>query len=47
MIEGYKLGYGLGLRLETGLGIMGIDYGLGQGDGIFNGKVHVGLINEF
>ena len=45
--EGYKLGYGLGLRLETGLGIMGIDYGLGEGDGLFNGKVHVGLINEF
>jgi len=45
--EGYKIGYGLGLRLETGLGIMGIDYGLGEGDGLFNGKVHVGLINEF
>ena len=45
--EGYKIGYGLGLRLETGLGIMGVDYGLGEGDGLFNGKVHVGLINEF
>ena len=45
--EAYKIGYGFGFRLETGLGIMGIDYGLGQGDGLFNGKVHVGLINEF
>jgi len=45
--EGYKTGYGFGIRLETGLGIMGIDYGLGEGDSLFNGKVHVGLINEF
>lgn len=45
--EAYKIGYGFGFRLETGLGIMGIDYGLGQGDGLFSGKVHVGLINEF
>ena len=43
----YKVGYGFGFRLETGLGIMGVDYGLGDGDGLFNGKVHVGLINEF
>jgi outer membrane protein assembly factor BamA len=45
--EAYKMGYGFGFRLETGLGIMGVDYGLGDGDGMFNGKVHVGLINEF
>jgi outer membrane protein assembly factor BamA len=45
--ESYNIGYGFGVRLETGLGIMGIDYGLGKGDGIFNGKVHVGLVNEF
>jgi len=45
--DGYKMGYGFGFRLETGLGIMGIDYGLGKGDGLFSGKVHVGLINEF
>ncbi len=42
-----KIGYGVGFRLETGLGIMGIDYGLGEGDGIMNGKVHVRLVNEF
>ncbi len=45
--EAFKIGYGLGFRLETGLGIMGIDYGLGEGDGMFNGKLHVGLVNEF
>ena len=45
--ESYNIGYGLGVRLETGLGIMGIDYGLGKGDGLLNGKIHVGLVNEF
>ena len=47
--EAYKIGYGFGFRLETGLGIMGIDYGFGkgEGDGLFSGKIHVGLINEF
>lgn len=47
--EEYKIGYGLGFRLETGLGIMGIDYGLGlgEGDGLFSGKIHVGIVNEF
>jgi outer membrane protein insertion porin family len=42
-----KVGYGIGFRLETGLGIMGIDYGLGEGDGIMNGKLHIRLVNEF
>ncbi len=43
----FYTGYGLGVRLETGLGILGVDYGLGKGDDLANGKVHVGLINEF
>jgi outer membrane protein assembly factor BamA len=42
-----KVGYGLGIRLETGLGIMGVDYGLCEGDGLSRGKVHVGLKNAF
>ncbi len=42
-----KLGYGFGFRLQTGLGIMGVDYGLAKGDGFMEGKIHVGLINEF
>ena len=42
-----KIGYGMGLRLDTRLGVMGIDYGLGEGDGLMQGKIHVGLINTF
>jgi outer membrane protein assembly factor BamA len=40
-------GYGLGLRLETGLGIMSVSYALGEGDALGDGKIHFGLINEF
>jgi outer membrane protein assembly factor BamA len=47
LIRSEKMGYGFGIRLNTRLGIMGVDYGLGQGDGLMQGKVHVGLINRF
>ncbi len=40
-------GYGLGIRLETPLGILGVDYGLGKGDSFSQGKIHFGLINTF
>ena len=46
-VSAYKLGYGFGVRLETRLGILGVDYGLGEGDSLFNGKVHIGIVNEF
>ncbi len=45
--KGTKLGYGIGLRGETRLGIIALDYGLGEGDGLLDGKLHVGLIREF
>jgi outer membrane protein insertion porin family len=46
-IKETRLGYGIGLRIDTRLGIFGIDYGLGEGDGLSDGKVHVGLSNVF
>jgi outer membrane protein insertion porin family len=45
--EGYRIGYGFGVRIETGLGIVGVDLGLGKGDSLMESKVHVGLVNEF
>lgn len=45
--EDYKFGYGFGLRIETRLGIIGIDYGLGEGRGLTSGLVHIGLTNQF
>ena len=46
-VSGEKAGYGFGLRVESRLGVLGVDYGLGEGDGLTGGKVHFGLINEF
>jgi len=46
-LEGYKSGYGLGINLETGLGILGVSFALGQGDSFSNGKIHFGIINNF
>lgn len=42
-----KLGYGIGLRAQTRLGIISLDYGLGEGDRLLDGKLHVGLVREF
>ena len=43
----YRAGAGLGLRLETNLGVWGIDYGVGQGDRLLDGKLHVSLLSSF
>jgi outer membrane protein insertion porin family len=45
--EGFVFGYGLGVRIETGLGMFGVSYALGKGDSILEGKVHFGIINDF
>lgn len=45
--QAYKFGYGAGLRLETKVGIIGVDYGLGEGDSPTEGKLHFRLRNEF
>jgi len=47
LIRQDKFGYGFGIRLETRLGLMGVDYGLGEGDGLMQGKIHVGVANSF
>jgi outer membrane protein insertion porin family len=45
--SGFLYGYGLGIRLESGLGIIGVSYALGKGDGFLDGKINFGLINDF
>jgi outer membrane protein insertion porin family len=47
VVKSLKTGYGLGLRFDTPLGIMGVDYGLPKGAGFSEGKIHVGLVNLF
>jgi len=45
--EDFLYGYGLGLNIETDLGILGVSFALGEGDGFSDGKIHFGIINEF
>jgi outer membrane protein assembly factor BamA len=40
-------GYGLGIRFDTALGVMGVDFGLGKNDSFSNGKIHFGIENSF
>jgi outer membrane protein insertion porin family len=46
-LEGFKIGYGIGFSLETGLGVLGVSFALGKGDTFSQGKIHFGIINEF
>jgi len=45
--EEFLFGYGVGIRTDTPLGVVGISFAMGKGDSFSEGKVHVGLINEF
>ncbi|RKY70824.1 MAG: hypothetical protein DRP97_03075 [Candidatus Latescibacterota bacterium] len=46
-VETFRIGYGFGVRVRSRMGIIGMDYGLGRGDGWMEGKVHVGVENRF
>ena len=46
-LESFKIGYGLGLSVETGLGVLGVSFALAKGDTFSQGKIHFGIINEF
>jgi outer membrane protein assembly complex protein YaeT len=45
--EAFKVGYGLGFRVETSLGLLGVSYALGRGDTFSTGKIHFAVINQF
>jgi outer membrane protein insertion porin family len=45
--QAVKYGYGIGLRVETALGNIGVSFALGEGDSFNQGKIHFGLMNEF
>jgi outer membrane protein insertion porin family len=46
-VEHLKYGYGVGVRVDTPLGNIGVSFALGQGDSFSQGKIHIGLINGF
>ena len=45
--EGFKTGYGVGLNIETGVGVLGVSFALAAGDSFSDGKIHFGIVNEF
>jgi outer membrane protein assembly factor BamA len=45
--EGFRIGYGLGINLETNLGAISVSFALGQGDTFSNGKINFGIVNQF
>ncbi|MBK7104239.1 MAG: BamA/TamA family outer membrane protein [Ignavibacteriae bacterium] len=45
--ERFANGYGFGLSLETGLGIMKVSYAIAEGTSLLNGFIHFGLVNDF
>jgi outer membrane protein insertion porin family len=45
--EQVKIGYGLGVRMDSPLGLLGIYLALGERDTFSTAKLHIQLINEF
>ncbi len=45
--EGFLYGYGLGLRLETSLGLVSVGYALNKESSFLDGVISFGLINDF
>lgn len=43
----FRYGYGFGMNIETGLGVLSVSFALGKGDSFTDGKIHFGIINEF
>jgi outer membrane protein insertion porin family len=45
--EDIILGYGIGITVETAIGLLGVSFALAQGNSFSEGKIHFGVINEF
>ncbi len=45
--EGFKIGYGVGFNVETGLGELSVSFALARGDTFSDGKIHFGIVNQF
>ena len=45
--EDYIYGYGVGLTVETGIGLLGVSFALAQEETFSEGKFHFGILNEF
>ena len=41
--QALKYGYGIGIRVETAIGIVGVSFALGEGDTFSDAKIHFGF----
>ncbi|MEX0602364.1 MAG: BamA/TamA family outer membrane protein, partial [Bacteroidota bacterium] len=46
-LEQTRIGYGIGIRVDTGVGLLGVGLALGEGDTFGTAKLHFRLVNEF
>lgn len=46
-MEDFIFGYGVGLTVETGIGVLGVSFAIAQGESFSDGKFHFGILNEF
>jgi len=46
-ISDYPYSYGIGIRLASRMGVIGLDYGFGEGDTFSTAKIHIRLISRF
>lgn len=42
-----KVGYGIGVRMDSALGLIGVSFAFGEGDTFSTAKIHIRLLNEF
>ena len=45
--EDFIFGYGLGIALDTAIGLLGVSFAFADGDTFSEGKIHFGIINDF
>ncbi|MFO7447047.1 MAG: POTRA domain-containing protein [Ignavibacteriaceae bacterium] len=45
--EAFNMGYGLGLNIETALGVLSVSFALAEGNSFTDGLIHFGIVNEF
>lgn len=46
-ISGFRSGFGVGINLETAIGVLSVSFALAKGDSFAEGKIHFGIVNEF
>jgi outer membrane protein insertion porin family len=45
--EDFIFGYGIGIALDTAIGLLGVSFAFADGDTFSEGKIHFGIINDF